>query len=118
MQRAAFCLFGALLGGAVAGCGASVPYEEVASARSAVSAAEASGAQEVPQASLHLKMARDGIAEAERVMEDEPEQAKEILERARADAELAKSMTEEDQARREADIAIQRIERLQQSNSF
>ncbi len=105
----------------LAACGSSaVTHGEVADARAAISAAEASGAAQVPQAALHIKMAEDNMAQAETQMgEGESEAAREALERASADANLARSLTTEQQVRSEADAAARRVERLRsQTGTF
>ena len=56
-------------------------------------AAQASGAQNIPEASLHLKMATDAVALAEAEMDrGEHKAATLTLQRAKADADLAKSL--------------------------
>ena len=99
----------------VGGCAsAAVPNAKVADAQSAISAAEATGAQAVPEASLYLKMAKDGVEAAkQQIRNDENEKAARTLERAKADAELAKSLTTEAKVRQGADQALERIENLQ-----
>ncbi len=94
------------------------PNTELTAAQSAVSAAEARGAQEVPQASLHLKMAKDAIGEAEEFMKNKDyEKAKAALERAHIDAQLAKSLATEEQIKEEAQEQIERVKSLEQTNA-
>jgi hypothetical protein len=96
-------------------CGSSaVPQAENAQAVAAISAAEAAGAGGVPKASLHVKMAKDNVALAEKQVRDgDEEEARATLERASADAELARALTTEQQVRDEANAAIRRVEQLQ-----
>ena len=102
-----------------AGCGsAAVPNAQFADTKASVGAAQASGAQDIPEASLYLKMATDGVASAEVQMgRDENEAAASTLQRAKADAELAKSLTTKAKVQAEAEVAIKRIEDLQGQNS-
>lgn len=66
------------------------PTRELKSASGAIRAAQEMEADEFPQASLHLVLARESLAKAERLIADEKmESAKVLLARARADAELA-----------------------------
>jgi hypothetical protein len=68
------------------GCAsAPAPTEQLASAEASVRAAHELGADSVPRAQLHLKLAQDG----------EQERATLVLTRARADAELALALTRE-----------------------
>ncbi len=98
-----------------AGCGsAATPNAEFADTRAAIAEAEGTGAQAVPEASLYLKMAHDGVEQAEEQMrEEQNEEATATLERAKADAKLAKSLTNEAKVREEADLALDRIKDLQ-----
>lgn len=85
--------------------------------QAAIGAADAVGARNEPRAALHLKMARDGVVQAQslskRGKEDEAALA---LERARTDAELALMVTREASARREASAAKQELQSLPRSN--
>ncbi len=109
----------AMAGLIAAACGsAAVPNAEFADAKASLGAAQASGAQDVPEASLYLKMATDGIAAAETQMEKEQnEDAAMTLQRAKADAELARSLATKAKAQADADVALKRIETLQQQNA-
>lgn len=93
--------------------GASAPASELAEARGALSAAEAIGAAQHPDAVLHLKLARDAIdrAEAHMARGDNALAARE-LERARADAELAEAVTRRAETEQRLDEATTRLEAL------
>jgi hypothetical protein len=108
------CVFGAALALTVAGCGsAPVPAENVTQAKSSISAAEAVGAQSVPKSALHLKMAKDQVAQAEAMIQDgETEEAKLVLLRAQADAELALALAREASIRAEAQAAMKKVQDL------
>lgn len=95
--------------------GAAIPQERLTSAEAAVRAAEVGGAPDNPKAALHLKYARDQIAEAKRLIEeDENEVAATLLERAEVDAELALALARVENARAEAAAALQEVRELQQ----
>lgn len=104
MHRTHWIVLAALVGA----CGSTpLSTAAVARAKSSMSAAEAIGAKQNPQAALHLKMARDDIAAAERLNENgEEEEAARALERADADAQLALSLTREEHMRKEAEAAF------------
>ena len=87
-----------------AGCGAATPpAQDITQADSSVRAAEEVGAAKIPAAALHLKMAKDQIAVAQKLIAgDEMVLAQEALRRASLDAELAVALSREDETRREA----------------
>lgn len=103
----------------IAGCAQTPPpHTALTEAQSRVAAAEAQGAQQVPQASLHLKMAKDSIEEARMLMnEDRNERAAVVLERARMDAELAASLATEEAMKKKANEELERVKSLQQTNN-
>ena len=85
---------------------------------SEISAAEAVGASSVPQAALHLKLAKEALARAEvYAAQDEPEKAKSMLMRAEVDAELAVALSREDAERKQAQEAVERVRTLRADNS-
>lgn len=69
-----------------------------------VRAAEEAGAEKVPQAALYLKLAREQMDEARKLEKDGDDRAALVFARARADAELALALAQEnsiaDQARK------------------
>ena len=86
---------------------------ETSSATSAMRSAEVSGAQDLPQASLHLQLAREQLEEAERLNADgEEEMAKSMLTRAAADAELALLLSHEQTEKDAADAALAKVAAL------
>lgn len=103
-----------VLAALVGACGsAPLSSAAVARAKSSVSAAEAVGAEEHPPAALHLKIARDDIATAEGLAKQgEEEDAARALERADADAQLALSLTREQQMCQEAAAAVEQNREL------
>ena len=99
---------------AIVGCGgAPPPTERVASSEAAVRGAREVGAQSVPNAALHLKLAEEQIAKAKAAMqEDENEEAERLLMRAQADAELSLALARESQAKAEAQAALDQVAKL------
>ena len=70
----------------------------------AVRAAEEVGAQQLPPAALHLKLAHENLDHGKALAEeDENEEARRALERASIDAELAIALVKEDRAQKELD---------------
>jgi len=99
----------------IAGC-ADVPLRTEAST-SGIRAAEEAGAAKVPQASLHLQLAKEELASARRLSEKgEKEQAKSMLLRAESDAELAVVLSHKDAERTEALAAVERVRQLLKEN--
>ena len=91
----------------LAACGSyPEPKQAQSESEAALRAAAEVGAELDPQANLHLKYARDQIAEAKKLIADGDYQKAELaLGRARADAELAIAMTKARTARADADKA-------------
>lgn len=101
------------------GCGGS-SYPEPKTTRSqiAIGAAEALGAEQVPRAELHLRLAREQLATAEQLMDDnEDDKAYLVLGRAEADARLAQALARDAALQREATQAMQRVRDLQQTSA-
>jgi len=89
------------------------PDARVASSEGAIRGAQEVGAQKVPQASLHLKLAQEERAKALDFMRTgEYQRAEYMLMRSEADAELANAMAREVQAKRDAEQASERLEAL------
>lgn len=96
------------------GCGAgAVPNSQLTTAESAVRAAEVGGAEELPKGELHLKYARDAIAEARTLMDKgDNKEATLRLEKATVDAEQALALAEEEEARIAAQDQLDQIKEL------
>jgi hypothetical protein len=78
----------------------------LADAQAASRGAQELGAQRHPQAHLHLRLAEEQINDAKAAMaDDENERAATLLNRARADAELAVALAREESARRQVEQA-------------
>jgi len=89
-----------------------LPAEPLAQAEAEVRAAQEIGAERVPEARLHLQQARDTIAAAREINNDDPDGAARKLDIARAQAELANALAREQIARSEADQARAQLEVL------
>jgi hypothetical protein len=100
----------------VAGCASDKPLRTEAST-SGIRAAEEVGAAKVPQASLHLQMAKEELelAKALAAKGDKKEAASMLL-RAEADGELAVALSRGDTEKAEALAAVERARKLQQDN--
>jgi apolipoprotein N-acyltransferase len=93
------------------GCASSaVPLDRHTDAKATVRAAQEAGAQSTPQAALHLKMANDELASAQKAIDDnDNDRAHLLLNQAQSDADLslalARGTTEKQQAQ-EAQVKI------------
>jgi len=104
----------ALVAPLAVGCGgAAAPNQQLTTVESTVREAEVAGAEDIPKGELHLKYARDAVAEARLLMEDKKnEEAALVLEKALVDAEMAVALAEEEEARERAEEQLERIEEL------
>lgn len=99
----------------VAGC-ANAPLRTEAST-SGIRAAEEAGAAKVPQAALHLQLAREELENARGLaMKGDKKAAASMLLRAEADAELAVVLSREETEKAEALAAVKRVRQLRQDN--
>ncbi|MCF8243409.1 MAG: DUF4398 domain-containing protein [Melioribacteraceae bacterium] len=100
-----------------AGCGSSPEVVNKEASTSAIRAAQEVGATDVPDASLYLQLAQEGLVKAEALAkEGEKEQAESMLLRAQADAELAIVLSHGDENKTEATAALARVKKLRQNN--
>jgi hypothetical protein len=100
----------------VAGCASAPPLRTEAST-SGIRAAEESGAAKVPQASLHLQLAKEELELAKGLAaKGEKEEASSMLSRAEADAELAVVLSHGDKEKTEAMAAMARVRQLREDN--
>ena len=98
------------------GCASSPPLRTEAST-SGIRAAEEVGAAKVPQASLHLQLAREELELAKGLAaKGKKEEADSMLLRAEADAELAVALSRGDAEKSEARAAVERVRQLRQDN--
>ena len=102
------------------GCAAApIPADRLASAEAGIRGATEVGAESVPDAALHLKMARDQVAQAKALDRDgDTDRAASVLTRAQADAELALAMTRETHARAEANAVLAEVQAMKQARSY
>lgn len=99
----------------IAGC-ANTPLRTEGST-SGIRAAEEVGAANVPQASLHLQLAKEELERAKALSaKGEKEEANSMLLRAEADAELAVALSREDAEKTEAQAAVESVRKLRQDN--
>ncbi|MBX3231712.1 MAG: DUF4398 domain-containing protein [Labilithrix sp.] len=101
------------LAGLTAACGGSFPQptERLASTEAAIRSARELGAQNDPQASLHVKLADEQVAQAKNLIkDDENKRADLVLQRASADAELAVMITRERAAKSSAATARETLD--------
>jgi hypothetical protein len=103
-----------LTAGFLGACGGSqLSQSRVGEVQASVRAAEAVGANDQPKAALHLQLARDEIAAAQRLAENgDEEDARLVLERARADAELALQLAKTEQEQQKARQAWQKVQEM------
>jgi len=100
----------------VSGCATNVPFRTEATT-SGISAAEEAGAAKVPQASLHLQLAKEELELARGLAaKGKKEDAASMLLRAEADGELALALSHEDAQKTEAKAALERVRQLRKDN--
>lgn len=103
------------LGGLAVGCGSAPPPSRMG-ATSAIRGAHEVGAEGQPQAALHLQLARDQVALAERMTANgDTVEAKRMLMRAQADAELAIALAAVGNDRADAEQLSQHITDMRQN---
>ena len=102
---------------AAIGAGCSIAPLRTEASTSGIRAAEEAGAARLPQASLHLQLAKEELDLARELSaKGEKEQAASMLLRAEADAELAVTLSHGDAERLEAEKAMERVRQLRQDN--
>ncbi len=109
----------ALMGGVMMlACGGGTPPQtQMTAAQSAIRAAEVGGAEEIPKGKLHLKYARDQIAEATALMEEkEYEKAELVLSRAEIDAQYALALAQHAEAAAEAEKILEKIDEMMEGS--
>ena len=94
-----------------AGCGGgAMPLDKLTDAKSTVRAAQEAGAQNTPQAQLHLKMANDELASAQKAIDDsDGDRARLLLNQAQADADLSLTLARGSEAKQAAQAAQAKI---------
>jgi hypothetical protein len=107
-----------LAGGVVAGCASSPPLQTEGST-SGIRAAEELGAAKVPEAKLHLQLAKEELGNAEALAKGgDPERANSMLRRAEADAQLAVALSREEVEKNESLAAVERVRQLRQDHNL
>lgn len=100
----------------ISGC-ANTPPLRTESSTSGIRAAEEAGAAKVPQASLHLQLAKEELELARKLAANENrDEAASMLLRAEADAELAVVLSHGDAEKSEAIAAVERVRQLRKDN--
>jgi len=90
------------------------PTERMALAASAVRTAREVGAERVPTAQLHVRLAEEEIQKAASLSNDgENERADTMLQRASADAELALALAREEGTRSDAERGVKQVQDLE-----
>ena len=83
-----------------------------------IRAAEELGANKVPEAALHLQLAKDETEQAKQLVKDgNKRRAQTMLMRAQADAELALALAREAPTKAEAEKAAEQVKALQQNTT-
>ncbi len=107
-----------MLAVALGGCATKQALHTDAST-AAIRSAEELGAPNVPQASLHLQLAKEELEAASKLnAAGDADEAKSMLLRAEADAELAIALSRVASERAEAEAAITRVRQLQNENPY
>ena len=93
------------------GCGPGIPTDRIAAAQGAIRAAKEIGGNKAPPgALLHLRLAREGIRRAKRLVADgDNTRAEWALRCAEADAELALQLAREMQAKEAAQKVLDEV---------
>ena len=108
-----------LFGIVIAGCGSSPVMVNNEGSTSAISAAEAVGASNIPSASLYLQLAKEELTKAQGLAETgDKEEAESMLSRSQIDAELAVALSHNDADKKAAAEAIDRVQKLRQDNNL
>ncbi len=95
----------------VAACGsAAMPMDKLTDTKVTLRAAQEAGAQGTPQAALHLKMANDELASAQKAIEDDDgDRARLLLNQAQADADLSLTLARGTTEKQSAEAAQAKI---------
>jgi hypothetical protein len=115
-----FGLLASLAAMTATACGGSYPEPKDAFSQSeaAIRSASEMGAERVPSASLHLKFARDQVAEAKKKTDDgDNRRAEFVLLRARADAELALLLAKTAKSQQDAKAAEEHVAEIRKKVS-
>jgi outer membrane murein-binding lipoprotein Lpp len=98
----------------LASCATTPPPERMETSAATIRAAQEVGASGVPQAALHVQLAREQAEQAKGLLEKgEREQAESLFARAQADADLALALAREDVDKIAAQQAVDEVRTLQ-----
>jgi hypothetical protein len=102
---------------ALGACASSpVPADRLAQSQAAVRSAHEVGAENVPPAALHLKVANEELQMARQLIADgDNKRAEYILMRAEADANAALALAREAEARNDAQRTIDQVQKMKSS---
>jgi hypothetical protein len=91
------------------------PTERLNTTDGAIRGATEVGAQQIPRAALHLKLAQEQADKARQLMQDGyNERADQALKRAQSDAELAIAIAKETQTVAKADEAAEKLQKARE----
>jgi flagellar capping protein FliD len=111
--KSAVCVSGALALFIVSCGGSAVPLDKLTDAKATVRAAQEAGAETTPQAALHLKMANDELASAQKAMDDKDnDRARLLLNQAQSDADLSLALARGTAEKQQAQDAQAKIDGL------
>ena len=107
-------LVSSILASFAGGCASSaVPLDRLTDAKATGRAAQEAGAQSTPQAALHLKMANDELASAQKAMDDsDNDRARLLLNQAQSDADLSLALARGTAEKQQAQAAQAKIDGL------
>lgn len=102
---------------ALGACASSpVPADRLAKSQAAIRSAKELGAERIPPAALHLKVANDELDLARKLMADgDNKRAEYVLMRAEADAETSIALAHENVARSDAQRTLDEVQKLKSS---
>lgn len=107
-----------LLAATIVGCASGPEFSKsTEKSTSAIRGAEEVGASKVPNAALHLHLAKEALERAKELdAKGKKEEAISMLARAEADAELAVALSHEQKEKTEAAQAVERVRKLREDN--
>ncbi|MBI3802601.1 MAG: DUF4398 domain-containing protein [Nitrospirae bacterium] len=107
-----------LLAATIVGCASGPEFTKSSEkSTSAIRGAEEVGASKVPNAALHLQLAKEELNRAKELdTKGKKEEAVSMLSRAEADAELAVALSHEEKEKTEAAQAVERVRKLREDN--
>jgi hypothetical protein len=103
-------LFASILFTACGG-GLPPPNDEWAAAQAQVGRAEAGGADDVPDAKLHLQLAKENLQKSKSLMDQDNERSASLTAVAQTEAQLALSLAKASQAAQQAEQAQQELQK-------